>query len=424
MTIPKIHNIEHISFPNPEEITLKNNIKLFGFNGAKNDILRIDLLFNSGRWTEPAKLIAEATAKLFKSGTASLSSFELNEKIDFYGTTIKSTAGYNTFNVSLYCMNRFLEPSLQLLKTCLTDIVFPQHEIEVFQKNSISKLKVSQEKNDYLADVAFKNAVYGKEHPYGYETTEAAIINISQELLLQFYHQDIQPKNCTVFIAGKYGDNELKLIDEYIGQWSSTNSQWLIDDRKIIDHQPAASDKKDIRIKKPNSVQASIVIGKEFFNRHNEDYASFVLLNTIFGGYFGSRLMSNIREEKGLTYGIYSSLAALKNNGVFSIQTDTNLENLDVCLREIYFEMERLQNELIPQDEITLAKNYLLGKFLARTDGAFNQIEVYKSYFIENIAINKFQDIVETIKATDALSLQRLAQKYLLKDSMFEVVVG
>jgi predicted Zn-dependent peptidase len=421
MTIPKIHNIEHISFPKPEEIRLKNNIQAFGFNGSKNDILRIDVLFNSGRWTEPAKLIAEATAKLFKSGTTSLTSFQLNEKIDFYGSTIKATAGYNTFTVSLYCMHRFLEPSLQLLKTCLTEIIFPENEIHIFQKNSISKLKVSQEKNDYLADVAFKNAIYGKEHPYGYEITEDAIKNISQQLLLQFYQQDIQPQNATVFIAGKYGDNELKLIDEYIGNWSIVDSQ-----QSTVGSRQYAKEKSNqkIHVKKPNSVQASIIIGKELFNRHNEDYASFVLLNTIFGGYFGSRLMSNIREEKGLTYGIYSSLAALKHNGIFSIQTDTNLENLEVCLNEIYLEMERLQQETIPEQEIILARNYLLGKFLGRTDGNFNQIEVFKSYFIENISIDKFEETVETIKQTNALSLQRLAQKYFLKDSMFEVVVG
>ena len=134
--------------------------------------------------------------------------------------------------------------------------------------------------------------------------------------------------------------------------------------------------------------------------------------------------MGNIREEKGLTYGIHSGLSTLKYNGIFSIQTDTNLENLDVCLREIYMEIERLQKELISQEEIKLARNYLLGKFLGRTDGPFNQIEVFKSYFVENLAINKFEEFVETIKQTDALSLQRLAQKYLIKDSMYEVVVG
>lgn len=421
MTIPQIHTIDKISFQKPEEITLQNNLKVFGFNGTKNDIFRMDLVFNSGRWTEPDKLISESTARLFKSGTAALSSFELSEQIDFYGSTIKTGAGYNTFTISLYCMNRFLEPSLELLKTCLMEIIFPESEVELFQKNSISKLKVSQEKNDYLADVVFKKTVFGDEHPYGYETTEERIKNITRSLLQQFYKQDIQPSNCTVFIAGKYGDNELYLIDKYLGNWEQKQG---IKNKEYNVFETLKSKQRSIRITKEKSVQASIIIGKEFFNKHHKDYASFVLLNTIFGGYFGSRLMSNIREDKGLTYGIHSGLSTLKHSGIFSIQTDTNLENLDVCLREIYMEIERLQNELIPQEEITLARNYLLGKFLGRTDGPFNQIEVFKSYFIEGLDINKFEEFVETIKHTDALSLQRLAQDYLHKDSMYEVVVG
>ncbi len=421
MTIPKIHEIDKISFPNPEKISLKNEVLLFGFNGTKNDILRIDIVFNSGHWTEPAKLIAETTAKLFKSGTTTLSSFELSEQIDSYGSTIKASAGYNTFTVSLYCMNRFLEPSLRLLTTCLKEIIFPENEIELLQNNTISKLKISLEKNDYLADVAFKKAVYGEMHPYGYETTEEVIKNISQSLLQQFYKSDLQPQNCTLFIAGKYADSELYLIDKYLGNWSQEPGVKNIENKTI---ETMCSQLKNIHIKKEKSVQASIIIGKEFFNKHHEDYPAFVLLNTIFGGYFGSRLMSNIREEKGLTYGIYSSISTLKHNGVFSIQTDTNLENLDVCLREIYLETERLQYELITPKEIKLARNYLLGKFLGRTDGPFNQIEVFKSYFIENVAINKFEEFVEIIKHTDALSLQRLAQKYFIKDSMYEIIVG
>ena len=420
MTIPTIHTIDKITFPNPEAIRLKNNIPLYGFNGAKNDILRIDLIFNSGRWTEPARMAAECTARLLKSGTASLSSFALSEQIDSYGSTLKASSGYNTFNISLYCMNRFLEPSLHLLKTCLTEIIFPEHELELLQKNAIAKLKISQEKNDYLAEVAFKKTVFGEAHPYGYETTEAAIKNITQSLLLQFYQADIHPTNCTVFIAGKYADTELNLIDRYLGEWTAP-ARLEKDSKHAL---TPSNEEMKIRIQKENSVQASIVIGKEFFNKHHEDYASFVLLNTIFGGYFGSRLMSNIREEKGLTYGIHSGLSTLKYNGVFSIQTDTNLENLDVCLHEIYLEMARLQHDIIPEKEITLARNYLLGKFLGRTDGPFNQIEVFKSYFVENLAINKFEAFVETIKQTDALSLQRLAQKYLHKESMYEVVVG
>lgn len=420
MIIPVIHPIEEIKFPKVEKIGLKNAIPVFGFNGATNDILRIDLVFDSGRWTEPDKLISESVAKLFKSGTSTLNSFALNEQIDFYGSTIKANSGYNTMTVSVYCMHRYLEATLQLLMTCLNDIVFPENEIAIMKKNAIAKLKVNQEKNDFLANVAFKEIIFGGTHPFGYAVSEETIQNIQQALLLQLYNNDIQPNNCTIFIAGKYGENELKLIDTYLGNWQKGNNQ----PQEKKTYTAVSSTQKISHIKKEKSVQASIVIGKEFFNRSHEDYASFVLLNTIFGGYFGSRLMSNIREEKGLTYGIYSGLSTLKTTGIYAIQTDTNLENLDTCLHEIYTEIERLQNELIPENEITLARNYLLGKFLGRTDGAFSQLETFKSYFIEGIDINMFEEFVQRIQQTDAVSLQQLAQQHLQKESLFEVVVG
>lgn len=420
MNLPTIYTVEKIKFPIPEVYTLSNQVAIYGFNGAKNDILRMDIVFDSGRWTEPAQLVAESVAKLFKSGTATVSSFELNEQIDNYGSTIHASSGYNTFTVSVYCMNRFLEPTLQLLNTCLTEIIFPQDEIALLQKNALSKLKIRKEKNDYLADVAFKKNIFGELHPYGYETTDFAIQQISQELLLQFYKTDLRAANATLFIAGKYGEQELLLIEKYLGNWDANSTERT--QREIIAQEGFSQ--KSIRIQKPNSVQASIVIGKEFFNKHHQDYAAFTLLNTIYGGYFGSRLMSNIREDKGLTYGIYSSVSTLKHSGIFSIQTDTNLENLEVCLHEIYAEMERLQNEVIADEEIKLARNYLLGKYLGRTDGPFNQIEVFKSYFIEKLPINKFEEFVEIIRQTDALSLQQLAQQYFTKDSMCEVVAG
>jgi predicted Zn-dependent peptidase len=160
------------------------------------------------------------------------------------------------------------------------------------------------------------------------------------------------------------------------------------------------------------------------FNKHNEDYGAFMLLNTIFGGYFGSRLMNNIREDKGLTYGIYSALQPLKFDGFWAIYTDTNLEKLDICMQEIKSEINIILENLIDDDEIKLARNYLLGRFLKRTDGAFNLLETYKSYYIEEVGIEHFGTFIETIRQADAKNLQEIAQKYLTLDTMHQIIVG
>ena len=419
MSLPEIKNIDHIFFPPPVSVQLSNGIPLHIFSGAPNDILRIDLVFDCGRWTEKAPLIADATAVLFKSGTTALSSFQLNEKIDFFGTTIKAGAGYNTLTVSLYCMNRFLEPSLELLLTCLQSIIFPEQEVSVYQKNSLAKLRLSKEKNDYLADTAFRKTLFGDTHPYGYETTETAIQHITTEKLFGYYSTQLRTDNLIIYMAGKADAAAIKLVEKYLGNWNPGREK-----TEAVTYTFSSSAEKNIRIPKEKSVQASVAIGKILFNKQHKDYAPFTLLNTIFGGYFSSRLMSNIREEKGLTYGIHSGLSPLKYSGSWAIYTDTNNKTLEICLREIYLELERLQNEPIPAEEIKLARNYILGKYLSRTDGPFNRMETFKSYLIEGISIATFQQYVEEIKAADAVSLQRLAQLYLSKDSMYEVIAG
>lgn len=421
MNLPPIHDIQQIQPALPDTKVLTNGIVLHGFNGLKNDILKLDLVFNAGKWVEPHQMVAEFTARLFKSGTAQFDAHALSEKIEFLGSSIKAGVGYNTFTVSVSCMNKHLEATLNLLLLCLNEINFPENEITHEQQKAKSQLKLALEKNDYIADITFRKLLFGENHPYGYASSVEAIDAIARKSLLDYYDTYVIPSLCTLYIAGKYAHHELTVIENTIGKWHKTP---LVDNSAL--HLPEFPEipKNPVFIKKEKSVQSSIVIGNIGIDRMHEDYPAFILLNTIFGGYFGSRLMSNIREEKGLTYGIYSSLFILKHTAVFSIQTDTNVDTKDLCLSEIYKEMERLQTELIPEEEIRLARNYLLGKFLHRTDGPFNQMDVYKSYCIENVNISKFEEIVEGIRQQTAVSLQRVAQKYFLKEKMLEVVVG
>lgn len=421
MKLPEIHDIQHIKPVLPQTFTLSNGIQVHGFNGAKNDILRLELIFNAGKWVEAFQLQAEYTARLFKSGTKDCNAIDFSEKIEFIGSTIKAGIGLNTFTVSVSCMLKHLPKTLELLIQCLNDTIFPEDEVKFEQQKAKAKLKMALEKNDYIADATFRKLVYGEAHPYGYEMTAEKIDAVKREWLLDYYQKYIVPSICTIYMAGKFDQQEIDLIDNSIGKWAkapvSTFSPMPIPELPTL---PTEA----VHIKKEKSVQSSIVIGNIGINRSHEDFAAFLLMNTIFGGYFGSRLMSNIREEKGLTYGIYSSLSILKYSSLFSIQTDTNVETLSLCLNEIYAEMERLKTELIPEEEIKLARNYLLGKFLHRTDGPFSQMELYKSYCIENVNISKFEEIVDEIRQQTAVSLQRMAQKYLLKEKMLEVVVG
>lgn len=419
MQVPPIYSINKIDFKQPQKIILQNNIPLFLFSDDKQDIIKLDIVFNAGRWTESKHLTADAVSALFKSGTEKFNSFEINEKIDSLGATLKASTGYNTFTISLACLGQYLQACVDIISLCLNDIIFPEDELQLFQKNAKAKLAINLEKSDYIADRIFKEKIFGNNHAYGYSTTNERIDNLNRADLIEYYQHQLSIKNCTIFAAGNLSQKAVEYIEKTLGKWNKNNLQ-----QAKGNHQQTIQDsEKNSVIKREKSAQASIVVGKKMFNKHNKDYGVFMLLNTIFGGYFGSRLMNNIREEKGLTYGIYAVLQPLKYDGYWAIYTDTNLEKVDLCIHEIIAEINTIQHDLIDNEEIKLARNYLLGRFLKRTDGAFNLMETYKSYYIEEIDIEQFGTFIEDIRQADSKKLREIAQKYLTLDSMYQIIV-
>lgn len=418
---PIIHPIGDISFEEPQSFVLKNGIKVFLFPGSKNDILSIDFLFDAGRWAEKKPLAGKSCSALIKSGTNSKSSFEMSETIDFYGSTIKSSLGYNTFSIQLFCLHRYLSESLPLLKETIMDVIFPSHEVDLFKKNSLSQLKMNQEKTDYLADMAFKKLLFGDEHPYGYETNAKRIEALTKDDIQNYYNTQLCPENCTILVSGRITDSIEKELEFFFDNLIWTKK---INSPKIESIPINPNSEKKHYFEKKGAVQASLNIGKILFNMNEPDYPEFLLTNTIFGGYFGSRLMTKIREEKGYTYGIHSSLQSLKYSGVFCIQTEIGVEHKKNCLADIYSEVNKMNNELVNNREITLARNYLLGKILSRIDGPFNRAEQFKKYYIEGNSVTKLAEFVDKIKSCDANIIRNLSQKYLNPLTFTEVVVG
>ena len=221
-------------------------------------------------------------------------------------------------------------------------------------------------------------------------------------------------------MAGKVDDDVLSLLDNHFGgnDWNAITTP-SIKDLPII-----TSANREQLILKEDAMQSAIRIGKVLFNKTHPDFQPLQILNTLFGGYFGSRLMSNIREDKGYTYGIGSGIASLQNSGYFFISTEVGVDVCKDALKEIYFEMNRLREELVPEDELQLVKNYLLGMFLRSVDGPFAMAERFKGIMEYNLNYDYFDRYIATIKEISASQLRSLANSYFDKDSMIELVVG
>lgn len=417
--IPNIKPVASIQFQEPEVYKLDNGLEVFGFNGAGNDIIKVDLIFSTGRWTENKALVAAFCSELIKSGTKDKTAFDIAEGIDFLGGTLKASAGYNSFSISLYCLTRYLDPCLQLLVTILNDTIFPEKDIEMARQKRLAKLNINQLKNDYVGDMAFKEMLFGKNHPYGYVTTADMINAVNKNDLIEYYHKQLNSDICYVGIAGKFNQNEIDLLNKYLGNkdnWKKGLAQnipnWTIESSK--EH------KKYIDL--PDSVQASIYVGNVSISRKHEDYIYFAMLNMVYGGYFGSRLMSNLREDKGLTYGVYSYTQNYKYGAAFIINTETALKHLKTCLKEIYFEMNRLKEQLIPNDELLMASNYLLGRLLDQVDGPFKSSSTFLSLKGHDLSFDYLKKMETTIQNITSEQLLETAQKYFIQENMFEVV--
>ncbi|MCO5229994.1 MAG: insulinase family protein [Chitinophagales bacterium] len=417
-TPPIIKALNAPVFKLPESYILSNDIQVWGFHDDSQEITRIEIVLDSGKWEESVPEMSHGVAKLFKSGTNSLSAFQMSASIDHLGSTIKAYAGYHGFTIVLYTLRKNILPSLELLNDCLQDNIFPESEFENYIRNTLSKLLIQEEKTEFLAEKTFRNALFGPVHPYGYSPDKQWIDRLTLQEIKDYFLNQVQNKKPTIYISGSYDNNEIQILEQIFGQKEYSDSS------SARQHIVKSSSQQIFEVYKSGSVQSSLIVGKRSINKTHPDFARLSLTNVIFGGYFGSRLMLNIREEKGYTYGIYSALQTYRHDANIFIQTETSNEYIRPCIEEIKIEINKLQQELISDSELSQAKNYLLGKYLSRMDGAFSQMETFKNYQIEGLNILSFNNFAKTIQAVTKQDIIEMAQKYLGFEDMYQVTAG
>ncbi|MCG9879507.1 MAG: insulinase family protein, partial [Bacteroidia bacterium] len=300
----------------------------------------------------------------------------------------------------------------------LTESIFPERELDIQKKNSISKLAVNEKKNSYLCKKNYYQNLYGKNHPYASFSSKETIKEINQEQLLNF-HQDAYLNGLKyLMVSGKFEDSSVQNIIQKTIESGLKNST-MAEPKYAVE----TSIGKHF-IEKSDSVQSALRIGKLSISRNHSDFRKLQFLNLIFGGYFGSRLMKNIREDKGLTYGIYSVIEPSKLGSNWYIDTDINSKNRDLGLKEIFKELSKIREELIPEEEINLAKNYYLGSFLKSLDGPFSLADRLKIIIDNQLSATYYPEFVSVLNETTAKDLQELANKYFDTENIVEIIVG
>ena len=420
-TIPEIKTIDRLGIKNPEVLHLDNGIPVFLIDDAEQDVIKVELLFKAGRYYEPKSLIASFTNKMLKEGTRSHNSLEIAEKIDFYGAHLEANSDKDMAYITLYTLNKYLEATLPVLAEVVHEPVFPEPDLETLKQNRKQQFIINNEKVKFLAKRKFNELIFGPQHPYGKLSIEQDFDDIQQQDLLEFHRQYYTLTNCKIIAAGKIPPGFADLLNRHFGEQGKISIPGGLNSQHVAISDPEGQ--KSLLLKK-DAVQAALRIGKTLFNKKHPDYTRLKVLNTVLGGYFGSRLMTNIREDKGYTYGIGSGVVSLHNSGYFFITSEVGSEVKEKALREIYHEINVLQQDLIPDEELTLVKNYMMGSLLRSMDGAFALSDNFKALIEYGLDFKYYDDFIITIKSIHSKELRELAQNYLSASSLTELVVG
>lgn len=422
VTPPAIKDAVDFSYHLPalQATTLDNGVALYAINLGAQDVVQVELVFEAGIWHEPKIGVAQSTAALLKNGTLHKTAATINEAIEKYGATLKTNANNDFSVITLTTLTKHLVHILPIVREVLMEPAFKEEELALYKKNAHQRLMVNLKRSDFVSNRNIDAFVFGRKHPYGSFVEFADIDALQVEDLKAFHYQHYNNKNCKIFIAGKYQDADMELVIAIFGS-ASWNSQTASTIANFV-AQPLAEKQHRI-INDPDSVQGAIRIARPFIGRTHPDFPASLVMNTLFGGYFGSRLMSNIREEKGYTYGIYSQFYAYKNASMYLIATEAGKDVCEATVQEVIKEAQRLQQETISEEELLLVKNYILGNLLGDLDGAFSIISRWKSLILNNLDINHFNNNIQVYKNVDAATIQEMAQKYLNIDDFYNLIV-
>ncbi|MBP6588734.1 MAG: insulinase family protein [Chitinophagaceae bacterium] len=400
-----------------EKIVLNNGVEVYAVNAGAEEVISLEWVFYAGNWFEEKNLVAATSNFLLRNGTRQKTAFQLNEHFEYYGAYLNRACYNETATVTLHCLNKHIQELLPVVRELITDSVMPQEELDTYRQNMKQRLKVNLKKSDFVASRLIDAYVYGEDHPYGKYTRLDDFDLLNREELMSFYKQYYQQGKFVMFVAGRLPSGWQEMLNRYFGDLPNTAVAM-----NPMSMQPVA-EKKSRVINDAEGVQGSIRMARPFFNRHHPDFVKAMVLNTLFGGFFGSRLMSNIREDKGYTYGIHSFLQNHIHDSAWVISTEAGKDVCEATIEEVNKEMKILREDLVDEEELLLVRNYMMGSILGDLDGPFQIIARWKNIVLNNLTDQYFYDSIHTIKTISAEELRALAQKYLQPESFYELVV-
>ncbi len=409
----------HIELPLYEKHVLSNGVEVYLFNLGTQETMMVNWIFDAGNWNEQKNLVAASANHLLKNGTSQKNAFAINEHFEFYGSYLNRNCYNETAEISLHCLSKHVQELLPVVAEIIYDSIFPEEELDIYRKNMQQRLKVNLQKNDFVAGRMIEAYLFGDQHPYGKYSSEEDYSSLQQGEIKDFYNRYYKEGGLVIFAAGVLPKNIVAQLESSFGKLKLRKHSLPAGEQPF---HPAHEKKFRIQNSK-DGVQGSIRLARYFPNRTHPDFPLMQVLNNVFGGFFGSRLMNNIREDKGYTYGIHSYLMNHIQTSALMISTEAGVKVCEPALVEIYKEMDRICNEPIKEEELVLTRNYLIGSILSELDGPFQVAARWKNYILNGLTQEYFYNSIKIIREVRPEDLQRIAQKYLDKNEFYELIV-
>jgi zinc protease len=414
MNAPELSRIATIDFVKPQIFDVSKNVKLYFMQEVSDETARLDLYFDAGTIKGDVG-IASMVNGLLLSGTDAKTSVQIHNEIDGLGGFFESGISNENAVITVYSLRENMLPIVQVLKNAIENLSLHEYEVEELVNDRKQKFKVNMEKVSFLAQRQFQKNLFNHSI-YGRIAGESDFDTITTRGLRRFFDQNYLHGLTKIVVVGNLSQDEVDEIIDCFGSWSVTKNPEFESD---IHNLPGTS-----HVEKDKALQTALRVGRTLFNKTHKDYPDFLVLNTILGDYFGSRLMSNIREDKGYTYGIGTLVAELHEIGYFLIATEVGKEVKDATIREIQFEIERLQKELVGEEELILVKNYMLGQLLKSADGPYALMDLYMGVEPYGLELDFYNRLIDAINNITPQRIQQLAIDYLKWEDMTIVSAG
>lgn len=416
--VPPTQKITAIPFPEPEVRQLSNGIPIHGFNIGSQEVVQIELIVKAGQKHDIKPLAVSAMANLVGEASIKYEPGKLIELIDYYGAFYESSCDGDKTYFALFTLAKHLDTVLPLFAEAILNPTFPDREKEIYLKNSQQNFLTRKEKTSYISRKNFNQLLFN-DHPYGRLVKEVDYDQVVREDLVNFHRNHFVAGNCELFVSGNYSNTIYNKLEQLFGS---------IPTAKVITQQFSTiitnTGGKHF-FEKEDAIQSGIRIGKVLdVNFGSNDFFNLKILNTLFGGYFGSRLMSNIREDKGYTYGIGSGIAAFDDANYFFISTEVGKDVTKLAVQEIYNELETVTSKKATEKELETVKNYMLGSLLKESDGVFSIADRFKGVYFNGENFDFYTRYIAAINNATPEELLNTAQKYFNTTNMLEVIAG